>query len=80
MSEGFESSDSARGAGDLPHARSLALDGPLPLTLGGELPEVRVCYETYGALNPARDNAVYICHALSGDSHVARHDASDAPG
>ena len=29
---------------------------------------------------PQRDNAVLICHALSGDSHVARHDADDDPG
>jgi len=76
----FASSDGMRGAGELPHARTLTLPGPLPLRLGGELPEVRVCYETYGTLNATRDNAVYICHALSGDSHVARHDESDAPG
>lgn len=76
----FASSDAARGAKELPHAQVLTLPGPLPLRLGGQLPEVRVCYETYGALNAARDNAVYICHALSGDSHVASHDESDAPG
>lgn len=78
--ESFDSSDAARAGGGLPHAKTLLLPGPLPLTLGGELPEVRVCYETYGELNTARDNAVYVCHALTGDSHVARHDADDAPG
>jgi homoserine O-acetyltransferase len=80
MSQGFDSSDSQRGAAELAHAQVLTLDGPLPLSLGGELPEVRVCYETYGQLNAARDNAVYVCHALSGDSHVARHGDDDAPG
>lgn len=34
------------------------------------LPEVRVAYETWGELSPARDNAVLILHALTGDSHV----------
>ncbi|MBI5519023.1 MAG: homoserine O-acetyltransferase [Desulfovibrio sp.] len=76
----FASSDAARGAGELPFARVLTLPGPLPLRLGGELPEVRVCYETFGQLNAARDNAVYVCHALSGDSHVARHGEDDTPG
>jgi len=79
-STAFGSSDAGRSAGELPFAKSLTLAEPLRLTLGGELPEVTVCYETYGALNAARDNAVYICHALSGDSHVARHDEEDAPG
>lgn len=76
----FDSSDAGRAAGELPHARTLTLPGPFPLRLGGCLPEVRVCYETYGALSASRDNAVYVCHALSGDSHVARHDEGDAPG
>ncbi|BAK34331.1 homoserine O-acetyltransferase [Microlunatus phosphovorus NM-1] len=34
------------------------------------LPEVRIAYETWGELSPARDNAVLILHALTGDSHV----------
>jgi len=37
---------------------------------GRELPFVRLAYETWGELNPARDNAVLILHALTGDSHV----------
>ena len=37
-------------------------------------------YETYGALNRERSNAVLICHAISGDSHVARHTPEDEPG
>lgn len=76
----FESSDSLRTGRPLRHARTFALPGPLPLELGEELQGVTVTYETYGRLNEARDNAVLICHALSGDSHVARHTADDDPG
>jgi homoserine O-acetyltransferase len=36
----------------------------------GTLPDVVLAYETWGQLNPRRDNAVYIAHALTGDSHV----------
>ncbi len=76
----FESSDSARSARPLAHARTVTFDGPLPLQCGGQLPAVTVAYETYGELNAQRDNAVLICHALSGDSHVARHSEDDDPG
>jgi homoserine O-acetyltransferase len=76
----FESSDLARHARPLKHARTVTFDEPLELEHGGVLPGVTVAYETYGRLSPARDNAVLVCHALSGDSHVARHDEGDDPG
>ena len=44
---------------------------------------VRIAYETYGTLNADRSNAILICHALSGDSHVAGYytdDLQEAPG
>jgi len=47
------------------------LPEPLPLDCGAMLPQVRIAYETYGKLTPARDNAVLVCHALSGDAHAA---------
>ena len=46
-------------------------DPPLDLDCGRTLSPVTIAYETYGALNEARDNAVLIFHALSGDAHVA---------
>lgn len=45
--------------------------GDLELERGGLLPGVQVAYETWGTLNSARDNAVLVEHALTGDSHVA---------
>ena len=76
----LESSDSARHARPLRHAQSVALDEPLELELGGRLASVTVAYETYGQLNAERSNAILLCHAISGDSHVARHDEQDDPG
>jgi homoserine O-acetyltransferase/O-succinyltransferase len=76
----FESSDAARSGRSLKHVRTVRWDGPVLLENGGALPHVTVAYETYGTLSAARDNAILICHALSGDSHVARHDAQDDPG
>ena len=38
---------------------------------GRVLPGFTLRYETYGRLNPAADNAVLVCHALSGDHHCA---------
>jgi homoserine O-acetyltransferase len=76
----FESSDTARHARPLRYVQLAKLDQPLDLELGAQLAGVTVAYETYGQLNAARDNAVLICHAISGDSHVARHDDQDDPG
>ena len=46
-------------------------DRPLKLDSGIELSPFQVAYKTYGRLNAARSNAVMICHALTGDQHVA---------
>ncbi|MBZ0143043.1 MAG: alpha/beta fold hydrolase, partial [Rhodocyclaceae bacterium] len=52
-------------------------DKPLALAGGGALPAFELVYETYGELNAARSNAVLVCHALSGNHHVAGHYADD---
>lgn len=81
MSENtFGSSDSVRNAKRLLHVQSVTLDGRLPLELGGSLASVTVAFETWGELSASGDNAVLVCHAISGDSHVAQHDAEDDPG
>jgi homoserine O-acetyltransferase/O-succinyltransferase len=49
----------------------LAGDRPFVLEGGGMLRDVRVAFETFGELSPSADNAVLVCHALTGDSHAA---------
>ena len=62
-------------------SETIELARPLPLDSGQELVRARVAYETYGTLNPARDNAVLICHATTGDQHVAStHPRTGKPG
>ena len=49
-------------------------DGELLLESGQALGPLTLAYETYGTLSPARDNAILILHALTGDAHAAgRH-------
>lgn len=50
---------------DIPAIRPFALEG------GGVLRGITVAYETWGELSPEADNAVLVCHALTGDSHAA---------
>ena len=51
--------------------RVVEADKPLELECGKTLGPIDVAYETYGQLNKAGDNVVLICHALSGDAHIA---------
>jgi len=76
----FASTDSVRSAKPLIHAQKVTFSQPHRLQQGDELPEITVVFETYGQLNLRKDNAILICHALSGDSHVASHGADDDPG
>jgi len=57
--------------------RVVEADDPLPLDCGKRLGPIDVAYETYGQLSPERDNVVLICHALSGDAHVAGYHSRD---
>ena len=56
--------------GDDPGDRKFQHIGPMSFERGGSIPAVSIAYETWGELNQARDNAVLILHALTGDSHV----------
>jgi homoserine O-acetyltransferase/O-succinyltransferase len=44
--------------------------GDVTVASGQTIPDVQVAYQTWGTLNADRSNAVYVCHALTGDSHV----------
>jgi homoserine O-acetyltransferase/O-succinyltransferase len=46
-------------------------ENPLALQYGERLEHVTVTYETYGELNDSKDNAILICHALTGSGHAA---------
>jgi len=60
---------------------SLALAKPLKLDSGQALDRVTVAYETYGALNADKSNAILVHHALTGDQHVASpHPITGKPG
>jgi homoserine O-acetyltransferase len=50
---------------------SLVLPNALPLDSGQVLDNVTLAYNTYGELSPAKDNAVLVFHALTGDQHIA---------
>ena len=56
-------------------------DQPLKMDAGVDLAPFTIAYQTYGTLNAAKSNAVLICHALTGDQHVANvHPVTGKPG
>src|SRR5919112_2342390 len=46
-------------------------DEPLHLDAGVALSPFQIGYKTYGTLNASKSNAILVCHALTGDQHVA---------
>lgn len=44
---------------------------PFPLERGGFLPHLKIAYHTYGKLNAAKTNCIWVCHALTANSDVA---------
>ena len=61
--------------------QSITFEDGLTLDCGRHLPSVTVAYRSYGALNAERNNAILICHALTGDQYVAEtHPLTGKPG
>ena len=57
------------------------LPDDLTLEGGGKLKEAALAYEAYGKLNKEKSNTILVCHALSGDAHVAGwHEGDRKPG
>ena len=57
--------------------QQMAFDVPLALQSGKQLQRYQLTYETHGALNADRSNAVLVCHALNASHHVAGRYAGD---
>jgi len=70
-SEQLGQTTSAEGEVGLVEAHDFHCPDALECELGGRLDAYSVRYETYGKLNKERNNAILICHALSGDHHCA---------
>jgi homoserine O-acetyltransferase len=74
MSSGVAPANSSR--------RLLSLDDPFELESGERLPSLEISYETWGTLDGDGRNAIYVCHALTGDAHASSSGAKpgDPPG
>ena len=57
------------------------VDQPLRMDSGALIAPLTIAYQTYGALNAEKSNAILVCHALTGDQHVANlHPVTGKPG
>ncbi len=64
-----------------PSSRIMHFDEPLLLDCGQTLAPFTQAYQTYGELNADKSNAILVCHALTGDQHVAStHPITGKPG
>ncbi len=59
----------------------LAKDKPLVLDCGKEVSNIPIAYRTYGELNADKNNAILVCHGLTGDQYaVDNHPVTGKPG
>ena len=63
------------------HVARFGSEMPLRMDAGPSLAPISIAYQTYGELNADRSNAILVCHALTGDQHVANeHPVTGKPG
>ncbi len=73
----------AAGQSVSPDSPTLRIGPPAALKMdsGARLTPLTIAYQTYGALNASKSNALMVCHALTGDQHVAnRHPVTGRGG
>jgi homoserine O-acetyltransferase len=64
-----------------PQSEIVHFEEPLPLECGETLAPFSIAYQTYGTLNADKSNLILVCHALTGDQHVANiHPVTGKPG
>ena len=64
-----------------PTSQVVRFDTPMKLDSGVLLGPITIAYQTYGTLNREKSNAILVCHALTGDQHVANdHPVTGKPG
>ena len=76
----YKSSDENRSNVFSGHIKKYKISENVTLSSGYQLNDCEIAYETYGNLNKEKNNAILVCHAISGDSHVAKHDEEDIDG
>src|SRR6202049_2156617 len=81
----FVPASKAAGLREVDAPRSLVAhfgaDTPLKMDAGVSLSPLTIAYQTYGELNVDKSNAILVCHALTGDQHVAnQHPITGKPG
>ncbi|MBW7888325.1 MAG: homoserine O-acetyltransferase [Bacteroidetes bacterium] len=58
-------------------AQVFSSEFPLQMECGVQFGPIDVAYETYGTLNASSDNAILVCHALTGNAHAAGFSSND---
>ncbi|MDO6564754.1 homoserine O-acetyltransferase [Amphritea sp. 1_MG-2023] len=57
--------------------QTICFDQPLSLACGRQLDRYDLIIETYGTLNADASNAILVCHALSGNQHLAGYNSAE---